>query len=262
MNPEDLEEWERWAADLRKAAELFADNRSLDAATRKNYIDTIRMYSQLVLRNMYDGTMSPADAKLTMYTLRDEVLQASRKDLSPLGRRLSQILKKESLTLTALEAKYAAEVDKELAAVAKHISKEERFARVCEKIVEAGGRDRGWVSKLSGPLAKAARLVHTLTWIIAIVSVITAEDHVDAAARVGFTWASAKAGAWTGAAICAETGPGAGICAVVGAIIGGFGGDYLYDLAKKSAKEILNVILVPIGMRVRPRTAYDLIKHR
>lgn len=262
MTKEELHEWERWVADLRKAAEAFAENRALDAASRQQYLKSIKTYSWLILQNMYEGTMSPADAKDAMYTLRNEVLEASRKDLSQLGRLFSRLLKESGPSLAELEAKYGAVVDSELAAAGKRLSEEQRFARICEKIVEAGGRDRGWVTRLSGPLATAAKMVHTLTWFITIAHVITAEDKLDAAGRVAFTWAGAKAGAWAGAAVCVETGPGMGICAIIGGIIGGFGGDFLYDHAKSMFAFVMGVLVVPIGMRVRPRTSFDLLKHR
>lgn len=261
MTKEDLEQWQKWAADLRTAAGQFAENRALDAVTRKKYVDTIETYSKLVLANIYEGTLSPAKAKIMMYTLRTEVLAASRENLTQGGQFISKLLKQDSPSLEALEVKYAAKLKKELAAAGRHVSEEERFALVCERIVQAGGRDRGWVTALAGPLARAARLAHTLTWMVFIYQVYAAKGHrVDTAARGIFAWGAAAAGAEMGALVCAETGPGAGICAIVGGIIGGFGGEYLYDLAKIGVKQLLDPrhgAWIP-----RPRTSYDLIRHR
>lgn len=220
------------------AAENFAHHLTHDASLRSKYMQDVAQWSKDLMTRFEAGQITEAEAALAANKMRNAFLMETRKELSPAGQLISQMLKKEGLELPALIEKYAVKMyGKQTAQLT-----EKEFGAVCLRVAERAGATNASVNVGSKIAPIAGRALLAAAVALAIYQVATADDEVREAVKqgagfLGF-WAGAKAGALAGGAACTLTGVGAAaapICGVVGGLAGGILGSILAEEAADHA---------------------------
>jgi hypothetical protein len=210
-----------------EAAEKLAHMFAPDAALREGYMKEVRAGVDAILAQMRSGKLTPGQAAFEASKLRNALLDATRKDLSPAAAALSRFMKEEGVKFPALLQKYS---QKLFAKTPKELTPAEG-EKVLLAIAERAGVTNAWVNRLGTAAAKAGPYLKALGMAMAIVQVATAEDPKREAVKAVAAWAGFEAGAWAGAAAAPACGPAAPACLVVFPLVFGLVGSILADKA-------------------------------
>jgi hypothetical protein len=222
------------------AAEDFAHQLAHDTGLRARYMQEIQSWSKDIMAKFESGQLTEAEAAFAANQMRNNFLQQARGDLSPAGKMISTMLKREGMSFPAAIEKYAGKMFNK---ATKGLTKEE-MAAVCTRIAERSGVSNASVNGASKMMPAAGKVLLAAAIALAIYQVATADDKlreaiVQGAGFLGF-WAGAKVGAAVGGMACAPTAVGAPVCAVIGGLVGGIAGsiaaesaaDYAYGAIK------------------------------
>jgi hypothetical protein len=146
---------------------------------------------------------------------RNDAMELMRTRSTPIGRSLAEQLKPQGKTLNELVARKTMELhpNKAFDALSK-AEQDEVFAA----IVAAAGRANPRVSAMMRGASRCGRALLVLSLALSIYNIATADDHWAAARREVVVTGTGIAGAMAGGALAGlACGPGAPVCATVGA---------------------------------------------
>ncbi|MGF1462266.1 MAG: hypothetical protein ACFB2Z_03715 [Maricaulaceae bacterium] len=195
-----------------------------DGSVRTAYAQEIKKMASTLRRQAIEGRISWAQAASEATQTRNATMQIARYRTSPIGLSIAKEIKAQGPTLNALIGQrtiklYGANARFDnLTAAQKNV--------VYRAVIEGAGRSNPQVNTLMRRLGAAGRGMLFLSLGVAVYAIATAEDPVDAAVREGAVFAAGVAGGVAGSAAAGAVaglacGPGAPVCVVIGAFIGG-----------------------------------------
>jgi hypothetical protein len=217
------------AQTMLNAGEQVASQFAHDTPLRARYLQEVKQYSEHVLRLFEQGQITEGEAAYMASTVRNQLLSATRKELSPMGKVLSSYLKKEGVALPALVERYALKLFGKEAA---KLTDAERAA-VALRIAQKSGATNEAVNVGSRIAPKMGKALMAVAIAVAIYQVATSEDPIreavlQGAGFAGF-WLGAKVGAAAGTFVCGPP------CGVVGGLAGGIVGAIVAEEAADRA---------------------------
>ncbi|MBX3500979.1 MAG: hypothetical protein KF889_16185 [Alphaproteobacteria bacterium] len=218
---------------LKSAAATFAQQFIQDSAARKAYLQYTAEFASNIWDSYAAGNMTAREAAEAANQMRNEIMEATRLKLSPIGKAASVALKEKGKLLEELLEHYAKKMFKkgfhELDAAGQ--------TAVYEEVVKASGRANPRVSAKAARMGKLARGLWVITIGIAVYNIATSENMVHQACKEAMSLGtSIVMGTAVGAVGGARFGPwGAAVGALIGGVLGGIMGEEFFDLMIKSS---------------------------
>jgi hypothetical protein len=221
---------ERAIEALEDEARNFAFRFIQDAKVRAEYLSSIRQHAEQIRESVRAGELTPAEAAAHANEMRNRILDLARMKSSDMGRAAAERIKIHGLRLEDLLEKYA---QKKFGKPFEILKPQEREV-VYFEIVEAAGHARPSVTVRSIRLARLGRGLLVVSAGIAIYSIATSANKVEAAVHEGVDFGGGVAGGAAGGALAGLAfGPGAVVAVPIGVFVGGLAGalgaDFLYE---------------------------------
>ena len=203
----------------------------IDNAVRQTYAREVMAMSRKLTEQVKRGQITWAQAASQAQKTRNDVMYAMRSRSTPVGRARAVKKKPAGPTLNEMIAKKTLDTYGQNADFTRLSPTEKNV--VYEAVVKSGGTARPKVTADIRRLSRAGRGLIFLSLALSVYSVATAEDKVDATKRELTVTGMGIAGGIAGGALAGlACGPGAPVCVVVGAFVGGalaaFSADYLW----------------------------------
>jgi hypothetical protein len=208
-----------------------------DAAHRLKYLAEIKKYSDIILEYVKQKPIYAREGARAAHEMRDELLKATRLNLTMLGRKLSENEKQVGKTFEEFLNHYAKKLFNGQTFAELKTAAEQN--RVYGEMIEAAGRGSKkwyWQPKWLLRGQKLAKGLVFMTWAFTVYHVATAKNKLETALRDGANLAGGVAGSEAGGAAGLWCGPAAPVCvpvlAFVGGALGAMGMDHLFDWLK------------------------------
>jgi hypothetical protein len=227
------------ARDSFEAAGLyFSSNAISDASVRARYADGIRRVSKMVQEEVDSGRMSVADGASFCQTMRNQIMEETRKITSPQALPFAQVKKAQGLHLETLLDRYS---DRLFSKPFRSLTDAEKD-RAYYAVIEAAGRNNVKITAKTARLRVAGKVGILVTAALAGYEIATADDKVGEAARQGTVIEGGMiGGALAALAVSSVCGPGAPFCAIAVLIIGSTAGATItgaaYDVYMDEVRE-------------------------
>lgn len=203
---------------LKSEALNFGYRAIRDSAVRFDYIAKTEALVRAMREEVRAGRLTPAEAADAATQVRDEIMQASRRESSDIGRALAEQAKGTGPKLPALQERYAQRLFKESFEALLPANKN----RVWLEIVEASGRQRPSFNLKAPRVATLGRGLVVFSAAVAVYNVATAEEPGRQAVKEGATAGAGVLGGMGGGALAGlACGPGAPVCVAIGVFVGG-----------------------------------------
>ncbi len=220
-------------------ASAWAATLEIEGAARDWYVRTIRQEAANLLEQYRSGQISIEEAKDASQYMRAKFLEDARARGTSFGRIIAESLKKEVPHVSYYEDKYAL---KQFGKEFSELSYQEKVT-IWEIIVDKSGVANEVVTERAHLARTVARGLFIMSFAIATLEVLTAENRAQEAARQSSIMAGGAAGSLVGgiagSAVASGAiaglgcGPFAPICATAGVVIGGilgaFGAEFIFD---------------------------------
>lgn len=217
---------------LKSAAATFAHQFIKDSAARKAYLQYTSEFATKIWESYAASTMTAQQAAEAANQMRNEIMEATRLKLSPIGKAKSVALKEKGKLLEELLEHYAQKIFKKSFAQLDGAGQ----TAVYEEVVKASGRANPRVTAQAARLGKLARGLWIITIGISLYNIATSENMVHQACKEAMSLgASIAMGTAVGALGGVRFGPwGAAVGALVGGVLGGIMGEEFFDLMSKA----------------------------
>jgi hypothetical protein len=204
---------------------------AMDANARRIYERQIRAMADDLRFQATSGRITWAQAASQAQETRNVVMDVIRHRSTPLGRAIAQSLKAEGKSLNELIARKTVQLFGQ-PSIFNHLSPVDQNA-VYAEIVKSAGKSNPQVTATMRQLSRAGRGLLFASIALSVYEVAGAEDKMRVASReLAVTGAGVGGGIAGGALAGLACGPGAPVCATVGAFVGGalaaFGVDLLW----------------------------------
>jgi hypothetical protein len=204
---------------------------AIDTAARAAYARQIQAMADDLRMQASSGKITWAEAVSRAQETRNLIMEVMRGRSTPVGRALAESLKREGRTLNELVARKTTQLYGRNASFPR-LSAAQQNA-VYAEIVRSAGKSNPRITLAMQRLAPAARGLLVLSIGLSVYTVMTADNKAAAASReLAVTGAGIAGGIASGALAGLVCGPGAPVCATVGAFVGGalaaLGVDYLW----------------------------------
>lgn len=217
---------------LKSAAATFAQQFFKDSAARKAYLEYTSEFAAKIWESYAAGKLSAREAAEAANQMRNEIMEATRLKLSPVGKATSVSLKEKGKLLEELLEHYAQKMFKKGFAELDDAGR----TAIYEEVIKASGRANPRVTAQAARLGKLARGLWIITIGISVYNIATSENMVHQACKEAMSLgASIALGTAVGAYGGVRFGPwGAAIGALIGGVLGGIMGEEFFDLMAKS----------------------------
>jgi hypothetical protein len=213
---------------LEAAGIYFSTSAISDATVRARYAEGIRRISRMVQEEVDAGRMSASEGAAFCNSMRNQIMEETRRVTSPQGLAAAQAKKAHGYTLDTILDRYSNRL----------FSKPFRYLTEAEKdqayysAIEAAGRNDVVVTAKTARLRTAGKVGILVSAALAGYSILTADDKLTETARQGTIIEGGMIGAFlAGLTISTICGPGAPFCAVAVLIIGSTAGATVTDVA-------------------------------
>jgi hypothetical protein len=208
----------------------FAQRFIQDDGVRANYLEQAKKFSQEILDQYSAGELTAVEAAKKANVMRNSLMDASRLNLSDVGRAVSELEKSAGKTMEELTAHYAGKI---YGKSFEELSAAEQDAVFLEIVSAAGRANPKWNARaaLFGKVGKGLLIVSLA---IACYNIAFSDRPGRQAVKettslgagfLGSVGGGAAAGIWCG--------PGAPVCVAIGAVVGGLvfavGSDLVFD---------------------------------
>src|SRR5688572_15485844 len=152
---------------LKSAAATFAHQFIKDSAARKAYLEYTAEFAAKIWESYAAGNMTAQQAAEAANQMRNEIMEATRLKLSPIGKATSVALKEKGKLLDELLEHYATKMFKKSFAQLDAAGQ----TAVYEEVVKASGRANPRVTAKAARMGKLARGLWVITIGIAVYNV-------------------------------------------------------------------------------------------
>jgi len=216
----EREHFERVIEVLQAELVNVAIHMSLDSHARMLYAREIRTMANNLRHRALTGEISWRIAAEQANETRNVLMDMMRSRSTPVGRAAAQKMKISGLSLNEMVARKIREIFGSGATFDRLTEPQKN--KVYRAIVESAGKSNARINVLMRNVSHAGRGLIILSVGIAIYNISTADDKVATAGQeIGLAGAGIGGGIAGGAAAGLVCGPGAPVCASVGAFIGG-----------------------------------------
>jgi len=203
----------------------------MDSSVRKTYSQQIIVFSEGLRERATQGVIPLSQAAAEAQQVRNTVMMTLRGKSTPLGRAIAESLKREGKTLNELIARKTVQLHGTSIDFNSLSTKEKNT--IYAEIVKSAGKSNTTVNSTMVKLSKAGRSLIVISIALSIYTIATADDKRDAIKREVVVTGAGIGGSIAGGALAGlACGPGAPVCVVVGAFVGGalaaFSVDYLW----------------------------------
>jgi len=193
---------------------------NLDAEARLLYVKQIAAMSNELKAQVAMGKLTWSQAAVQAQQARNSIMEIIRTRNTPVGRAISERLKKEGRTLNELIARKVQQLFGDTAKFGELTAAEQNS--VFSEIVIAAGKSDPKVTLTVAQLSKAGRGLIIISLALSVYTVATAENKGEAAIKEVTVTGAGIAGGMAGGALAGlACGPGAPVCVTVGAFVGG-----------------------------------------
>ena len=214
----NLDEAELAVRSFHTTALNFAVSFISDDQVRQKYIEQVEKMSREFLTDVRNGKTTVSEAAAAARELREQILGVTRTKTSYLALPFAEQYKGTGPLLAQLQEKYAANLFRKSF---QELAETERN-QVFLEIVKASGRANSTFTVRAAKLAKLGKGLIVITAAISVYNIVTAEDKKTAVAKEGVTLGAGLLGSVAGGAAAGLLcGPGAPVCATIGAFVGG-----------------------------------------
>lgn len=177
-----------------------------------------------------NGSITWKQAAAEAQQVRNIIMESTRRRSTPVGRAMSESLKKTGKTLPELIGKYTNDLYGNVNFQTLTIQQQNN---VYKAIVESSGRSRPAVNAKMRNFSRAGKGLIIFSLAISTYNILTAEDKTSAIKREAVvTGSGVMGGIVGGGAAGLVCGPAAPVCVTIGAFVGGtlaaFGVDYFF----------------------------------
>ncbi len=203
----------------------------IDSNVRKTYSQQIQVFSDKLRTNASQGKITWSQAASEAQQVRNTVMMLLRGKSTPLGRAIAENMKQQGKTLNELIARKSMQLYGDKANFNMLSNKEKNT--VYAEIVKSAGKSNARVNAIMSKLSRAGRGLIVISISLSIYTIATADDKLDATKHEVSVTGAGIGGSIAGGALAGlACGPGAPVCVVVGAFVGGalaaFSVDYLW----------------------------------
>lgn len=202
--------------------ELFAASAgfSIDPHLRLEYARQIKAMSEELRFKASHGAITWSQAAQEANQTRNLIMDLTRSRSTPVGRAIAEKLKKQGKTLNELVAMKTTSIFGPQANF-NHLSPTQKD-KVYSAVVESAGKSNFQITAMMKKLSHAGKGLVFFSLAIAVYQVYNADDRFAETQRQVAIGTVGMAGAWAGGAIAGlMCGPGAPVCVLIGAFVGG-----------------------------------------
>ncbi|AGB80500.1 hypothetical protein D781_0105 [Serratia sp. FGI94] len=220
MDKDGQDKFKKAIAALQGDISVAATVMYVDPKLRLEYSRRIKMMSDDLYGKASRGVITWEQAAAEANLTRNTIMELIRGRSTPIGQSLAQRLKVQGKTFNELIA-YKTRALYGRQANFRNLSETQKN-RVYAAVVESAGKSNHQVNSRMQRLSAAGKGLAFLTLAIAVYEIYDADDKVKETKRQVAIGGAGIAGGWAGGAIAGLIcGPGAPVCAVVGAFAGG-----------------------------------------
>lgn len=203
----------------------------VDSTARRLYTEQIKLVTEELRAQVGSGKLTWAQAAAEAGETRNAIMHVIRGRSTPIGRAMAQQLKSQGKTLNQLVARKTEQLYGRNASF-KSLTDAQQGV-VYAEIVKSAGKSNPAVTAMMAKLSYAGRGLLAVALASSIYEIMNAEDKTDRLGRELVVTGAGIGGGFTGGALAGlACGPGAPVCATIGAFVGGtlaaFGVDALW----------------------------------
>jgi hypothetical protein len=223
---------------LEGAGVYFSTTAISDATVRTRYADGIRRLSGLVQEEVNSGRITVAEGAEFCQSMRNQIMEETRKVTSPWGLASAQNLKGHGIGLETVLDRYSNRLFSKPFRGLTDAEKDQAYYAV----IEAAGRSNATVNAKTARLRTGGKVGILMTGALAAYSIASADDRVTETARQGTAIEGGMiGGTLAGLAVSTICGPAAPFCAIAVLLIGSSAGAWVtgatYDLYLDEVRE-------------------------
>ncbi|NIF81311.1 hypothetical protein F3J20_28700 [Paraburkholderia sp. Cy-641] len=213
---------------LEAAGFYFSSSAISDANVRTRYDAGVKRMSEMVQDEVNSGRMTVAEGAEFCNTMRNQIMEETRKVTSAWGLARAQGMKGQGISYEAILDRYA---NRLFSKPFRSLTSEEKD-QAYYAAIEAAGRSNAKVNAKTARMRTAGKVGLLVTGALAVWAIAGADDKVTETARQG----TILKGGMTGAALASMAvgsicGPGAPFCAIAVLIIGSTAAATVTDIA-------------------------------